>query len=80
MSRIGEPDPMAECRPGGSCTTCNPRPIYCQGCLDVEVENKDDLCDKCAATPVQCAWCGEPIPEGRFCSVDCRRAAEADHA
>lgn len=37
-----------ECRPGGSCPECNPKPIYCQTCLERPVENAQDLCDVCA--------------------------------
>jgi hypothetical protein len=43
------PDPMSQCRPGGTCPECNPPPMWCQGCLAVKVENKDDLCPACEA-------------------------------
>lgn len=69
-----EPDPMAECRPGGSCYCCNPKPLWCQGCLERHVENKDDLCSVCES---ECDYCGNEIPEGhgRYCSHECARAA-----
>lgn len=41
-----EPDPMRECRPGGTCPQCNPRPVYCPGC-EVEVD-EPGYCDTCS--------------------------------
>ena len=36
------PDPMRECRPGGSCPDCNPKPPVCGWCGDSPVENDGD--------------------------------------
>jgi hypothetical protein len=36
-----------ECRPGGSCPTCNAKPSYCQHCLEVTVEDGEEFCDAC---------------------------------
>jgi hypothetical protein len=44
---------LRECRPGGSCPDCNPKPIWCQGCLEVEIENPGDLCDECEAASIR---------------------------
>lgn len=66
-----------ECLPGGTCSVCNDPTPTCRECgrpLD------DDGCPKCDAIP-ECEWCGGGIDEGhKFCSRDCARAAESDHA
>jgi hypothetical protein len=40
---------LRECAPGGSCPDCNPPPIYCQECLEREIENPGDVCAECEA-------------------------------
>jgi hypothetical protein len=42
------PEPGDGCRPGGSCPECNPPPVYCQTCLEVEVEDVSEPCAECA--------------------------------
>jgi hypothetical protein len=38
---------LRECAPGGSCPDCNPPPIFCQECLENEIENPGDVCERC---------------------------------
>ena len=83
-----EPDPFAQCLPGGSCPVCNARVEWCDACGEVEVKREGDLCADCAAEDEEeeaqfdtCDWCGTSIDEGeRFCSRGCARASESDHA
>lgn len=72
-------DPTNECRPGGSCPTCNPPPAYCPECGDVRVDEAGTVCDACFAP--KCAWCGEMVDEEqKYCSVGCARADHAEKA
>ena len=56
------PDPLRECRPGGSCPTCNPAPQWCQWCAKVQVEDVKEPCPACAAAIAEEAALEEPAP------------------
>lgn len=42
-----EPDPMAACCPGGTCTTCNCKATLCAACGEAEVDEAGQRCEAC---------------------------------
>jgi hypothetical protein len=45
---VRSPDPLAECRPGGTCPVCNAGPDICPECGDEQVEAEGEKrCRSC---------------------------------